>query len=283
MSKREEIVNSLRMLPPLPPAAQKTLPLLWNTNSNLTQIAATIQLDPGLTANLLRLANAPSMGCVRSIATVHDALVRLGASRVAQLILAASTAPQLRPATPGYDLPPGALLEHSIATALAAEEIAAETGVTAPPNTFTAGLLANIGKTVMGEYLQVDVRPLLELAYSEFIPFQEAEKRLLGIDHAEVGALLLQNWGLPEEIVHVVRWHLDPDNCDTPSLTLDLVHAGESLAKMCSIALGIDGLHYHPSTFVIERLQLTPEIVEKVMASVVEKAAELSEIFAPRF
>lgn len=279
MSKREEIIAKLRLVPPLPPAVQKTLALLRDPDADIGAIATSIQLDPGLTANVLRLANSPHMGAQREIATVREALVRLGAAKVGQLALASGAAPQLRPSTKGYDLPPGALLEHSIATALAAETLAKELGITPPEHTFTAGLLTNIGKTVMGDFLELDATPILELAHSEMIPFQMAETRILGINHAEVGALLLEAWNLPPEIVEVVRWFLDPDEYEGENLALDLVHAGECLAKMSSIALGVDGLHYHPSTFVIERLGLTPEIVELVMANVVEQAAALRETF----
>lgn len=282
MSKRDEIIKKLRNVPPLPPAVQKTQQLLNDPDADLGQIAEAIQLDPGLTANILRLANSSALGSLREIATVREALVRLGSHRVGQLVMASGAAPQLRTATAGYDLPAGALLEHSIATALAAEELAAALDIVPSQYTFTAGLLANVGKTVMGDFLAVDVTPIIELAHSEMIPFQEAEERILGIDHAEVGALLLESWNLPQQIVEVVRWHLAPDDYEGENQTLDLVHAGEGLAKMSSIALGVDGLHYHPSTFVIQRLGLTPEIVEMVMASVVEKAASLREIFAPK-
>lgn len=281
MNKRDEILKKLRNVPPLPPAVQKTLALLQDPESDLGQLAQAIQLDPGLTANILRLANSSALGAIREVSTVREALVRLGANRVGQLVMASGVAPQLRTATKGYDLPPGALLEHSIATALAAEELARAVDITPPEYTFTAGLLANVGKTVMGDFLEVDVTPILELAHSEMIPFQKAEKQILGIDHAELGAMLLESWNLPAQIVEVVRWYLDPDDYEGENLTLDLVHAGEGLAKMSSIALGVDGLHYHPSTYVIQRLRLTPDIVEMVMVSVVEKAASLREIFAP--
>jgi len=281
MSKREEILKKLRTVPPLPPAVQKTMALLQDPEASIADLAKVIQLDPGLTANILRLANSSALGAMREVTTVREALVRLGANRVGQLVLASGAAPQLRGATKGYDLPPGALLEHSIATALAAEELARALNITPPEDLFTAGLLANVGKTVMGEFLEVDVTPILERAHEDMIPFQEAERCILGIDHAELGALLLESWNLPQRIVEVVRWYLEPDDYEGENLTLDLVHAGEGLAKMSSIALGVDGLHYHPSTFVIQRLGLTPEIVESVMAVVVEKAADLREVFAP--
>ncbi len=278
MSRREEIINALSSIPPLPAAVQRTLSLLRQPEVDLSEIARAIEIDVYITANILRLANSPQFGGVRTIGNLREALVRLGARRVGQLIIAAGVSPEVKKEIMSYDLPAGALLEHSLATALAAEALAKRTGRTPPPNAFTAGLLANVGKIVLGTYMDVDSQPILDLAYREMISFDQAEDRLLGINHAEVGARLLELWNLPEDIVEVVRWRLDPD--DYPggeNLTLDLVHAGEVLAKMSSIALGIDGLMYRPSTYVVQRLNLTPEIVEEVMAQVAVDAAELRE------
>ena len=278
MSRREEIINALSSVPPLPAAVQRTLSLLRRPEIDLSEIARAIEIDVYITANILRLANSPQFGGVRTICTLREALIRLGARRVGQLIIAAGVSPEVKREIKSYDLPAGALLEHSLATALAAEALAKKTGKTPPSNAFTAGLLANVGKIVLGTYMDVDSQPILDLAYREMISFDQAEDRLLGINHAEVGARLLELWNLPEDIVEVVRWRLDPDDYpEGENLTLDLVHAGEILAKMSSIALGIDGLLYRPSTYVIQRLNLTPEIVEEVMAQVAVDAAKLRE------
>jgi putative nucleotidyltransferase with HDIG domain len=280
MSRRDAIIASLASVPPLPAAVQRTLALLRDPEAEMEDIARAIELDPNITANVLRLANSPQFGGMRAVGTVREALIRLGAKRVGQLIMAAGVSPHVSKEIKGYGLSAGALLEHSIATALAAEALARKIGRTPPEHTFTAGLLANLGKVVLGTFLEVDATPILELAHSEMIPFDQAEERILGINHAEVGALLLERWGLPEEIVEIVRWRLTPDDYPGENLALDLVHAGEALAKLSSIALGVDGLHYHPSTLVVQRLDLTPEIVEQVMAQVAVDAAELSQSFA---
>ena len=281
MSKREAIIAGLRTLPPLPAAVQQTLLLLRDPDTELKTLATALQLDPWLTASVLRLANASVFAGRNPCSTVHDALVRLGANRVGELVLATGVGPRLSTASKGYDLPAGALLEHSLSTALAAVELAGKLRIAAPQYTFTAGLLANIGKTVLGHYLEVDANPILELALAEMIPFHEAEQRVLGIDHAETGALLLEQWNLPQVIVEVVRWYLTPDDYPGQNVVLDLVHIADMLAKLCSVALGVDGLIYRPSTFVVQRLELTPEIVEQVVADVSDQAAELRSALVP--
>ncbi len=279
MSRRKAIIAALVTVPPLPASVQRTLVLLRDPEVDVAEVARAIEMDPNITVNILRLANSPQFGGMRSISSVREALIRLGGKRVAQLLVTAGISPHVNKEIKGYGLPAGALLEHSIATALATEALALKTGRTPPEHAFTAGLLANLGKIVLGTFLEVDATPILELAHSEMIPFDQAEERVLGINHAEVGALLLERWGLPDDVVEIVRWRLNPDDYPGENLALDLVHAGEALAKLSSIALGVDGLHYQPSTLVVQRLGLTPEIVEQVMAQVAVDAAELRQTF----
>ena len=279
MSRREEILRQAAAIPQMPMPVQKVLAYIGNPEADLRQLARLIEYDPGLTVNVLRMANSALFGGGAQVTTVRDALLRLGMQRVYQLVIASGIAPMTRFAIKGYGLPPGALLEHSVAVATASETLARELGIVAPPHTFTAGLLVNIGKTVLGTFLEVDADPILALAHERQIPFEKAEELVLGIDHAELGALLLAGWSIPEAIVNVVRYRLRPDDCPTPDVALDLVHVGDVIAKMTGIGMGIDGLQYAPSEAVFARLDVTPLQMENVMAAILEHIAEVRGIF----
>lgn len=281
MSRREEILAKVRAVEKMPTSVQQALGLLRDPNADMNALARILEHDPGLTANILRVANSAYFGGLSSIASVKDSIMRLGLDRVMQLVIAAGIAPKARLAIKGYDLAPCKLLEHSITTAVAAEEIGRTLRLAVPDYTFTSGLLSKIGKTVLGTFLEVDAGPILELAKRELLTFDEAEERVLGVNHAEVGAVLLEHWGLPKEMVGVVRWHLRPeDRPGEPLLALDLVHTGSMLATMIGVGLGLDGMNYQPSTVVTERLKLTPQLMDKATAEIMGKVAELWDIFA---
>ncbi|MGE4292872.1 MAG: HDOD domain-containing protein [Desulfovibrio sp.] len=275
MSRREEIIARIRDVKRMPTSVRKAFVLLGDPDVDMGELSRIIELDPGLTGNLLRLANSAYFGATRSISSVREAVVRLGAVNLKKLLTTAGLTPVANQEIKGYGLSPGMLLKHSITVAVSAEELAAQLGLQPPEHTFTSGLLSDIGKIVLGTFLAVDADPILHLAHEKGLTFERAEEEVLGINHAEVGALLLDYWELPESIVQVVRWKYDPLGFDGRDLALDLVHVADALAKMSGIGLGVDGLNYRPSDAVAKRLRLTSEVIDRTMSEVLGKVEEV--------
>ncbi len=280
MNRRDEIISKALAVPQMPMPVQKVMSILNDPGTTMIQLARLIEYEPGLTVNILRMANSAFFGGRGKVSTVKDAIMRLGMQRVFQMVLASGVIPFAKYEIKGYGLPPGQLLEHSAAVAVASERLAVVLGVAAPPHTFTSGLLVNIGKVVLGAFVEVDAEPILELAYTRGIPFEQAERAVLGIDHAEIGAMILEHWNLPEPIVLVVRHRLDPDSSPARDMALDLVHTGDVVAKMSGIGLGLDGMHYAPKETVFARLGLTTEHLERAMEDAIEHFFEIRDILA---
>jgi HD-like signal output (HDOD) protein len=263
----------------MPAAVQQVMTLLQDEEADMGAISRVIELDPGLTANLLRVVNSSYFGGMRSISSVREAIVRLGANRVFHLAVSWGVAPHVRPAIRGYDLETGELLRHSLAVALASEGLAKSLMPSPPPNIFTAGLLVNVGKIILGTFLAVNPAPILELAYEQGLTFEEAEERVLGVGHAEVGAVLLEHWGLPDDIVEVVRYRLHPERAREGGVILDLVHVGDVLAKLSGIGLGVDGMAYRLDDACVQRLHLTEDHIAGVLETLPGNVEELMSIF----
>lgn len=277
--RRGEIESKIETTSPLPTTAARVFDLLDDPDVDISELLEVVKYDPGLTSNVLRLANAASSAALREIVSIHDALVRLGTKQVSQMVLASVTAPLMRPAIKGYDLPPGKLLEHSVSVALAADELANVVKADVPEHVFTAGLLHDVGKIVLGTYVEVDATPILELAYEEEISFELAERRVLGIDHAEVGGRLLEHWQLPASIVDVVRWHHQPECSDEDDpLLVALVHIADNLSLEAGIGAGVDGLNYHPSREIAARLPLKTMALERVMCRMMTRLNEIRDV-----
>ena len=133
---------------------------------------------------------------------------------------------------------------------------------------------------MLGTFIEIDAEPILALACDQQTPFPEAEARVLGMDHAEAGALLLEEWHLPSAIIDVVRWHHEPDrfpNGDT--LVVDLVHIADELGRASGTGAGTDGFMYALSQEAVDRLGVTTRIAEKVVSDVLTDLDELSSIF----
>jgi len=279
MSRREEILAKVAKVVAIPSCVQKALALLNDPDADLGELARIIEHDPGLTVNLLKIVNASFFGGNRPMSTAREAIVRLGTAQVLQFVISTGVAPSFVHKIEGYDLAPNMHLQHSVTVAMAARELGDVLGVKTPDHAFTAGLVSGVGKILLGAYVQVNVHPILTLALEEGLSFDQAEDQVLGINHAELGGMVLDNWGLPRELTDVVRYHLRPDEFDGEDLTLDLVHIGNVLAKMIGVGLGVDGLNYEVSKKVAERLNLTPAILDTVSANVVEGLGEVWDLF----
>lgn len=278
--RREEILESIEDVPSIPLSAARVIELVNDPYMNVAELARTIELDPGLTANVLRLANSAYFGCSRMISSVAQAIVRLGTNNIFELVMATSIAPMARRPLKGYDTPAGGLWEHLISVAIAVDQLAKILKLRVPDHASSAGLLHDIGKIVLGTFIEVDAVPIMQMAFHEHVAFDEAERRILGIDHAEVGALLLDRWNIPEPIVEAVRWHHEPERYKDDTKVVDLVHAANIISLMAGIGRGNDGLNYTSSDKVVSRLALTTPVIEKTICEMLDKLKEARELFS---
>ena len=279
MKKREKILSNIGKIPSLPPMVHKVLQILENPDFDIDELTNTIEYDPGLTSNILRLANSAFFGCQRSITSVKNAFVRLGANNVFHLIVTSAYAPLAQKAIKGYNLHPGEFWEHSVAVSIGTDKIAKALNIKPPDYTFTAGLLHDIGKIVLESFVEVDASSIIDFALKENTTFDIAEREIFGIDHAEVGAAFLEYWNLPPTIVEVVRWHHQPEDYPNKTIVIDLTHIADGLVLMSGIGAGLDGLNYRISKEVVSRLQFNNRIAEAVVSEIITELDELRELF----
>jgi len=279
MTRREEIISKISELVVVPSCSHRAAAMLGDPDVDFDDLARVVEFDPGLTANFLKVVNASFFSAGEPTLTVKEAIDKLGSAQYLQFVISTGVAPTFVKKIEGYDLSPQMHLQHSVTVGMVARELGEVLGVDAPEYTFTAGLLSGIGKALLGGYVEVDTPAILKLALEQGLSFDQAEDEVIGINHAEVGGIVLENWRLPEELVRVARHHLRPEEYDGVDVVLDLVHMANVVAKMIGFGLGADGLNYVPSHVVAERLGLTPEHLDTTMANVVEDLTEIHDLF----
>lgn len=279
MSHREEILEKVRSIPSLPAAASKVVQLLQDPEVSMDELMQTIELDPNLTTNVLRLANSAYFGGPRSVSSLREAIVRLGMNRILQMVMATAIAPIAGRPVRGYDLQAGELLRACVAVALGTEFLAEALNRRVPNYAFTAALLHDLGKIILGTFVEVDAEPILRLAYEDKLSFEKAERQILGIDHAETGAALLEHWNIPTCVVEVVRWHHDPDAFPGDTEVVDLVHLADHITISAGIGAGQDGLNYRPSESVLARVNLSTETAEIVVSKIITTMEGFESLF----
>lgn len=276
----KEFAKLINAFPGMPGAAVKLLALVDDPDVSVDRIEGILRYDPGLTANILKLANSAYFGVPSKVGSVRQAVILLGLKRMIQMVIASCMAAIMDKAVPGYDLPPGELWRHSIAVSVAAECLVKELNIEAAEEIFTAALLHDVGKLILGDFVNDDFNKI-EKALTQGISFEIAENIVLGTDHADVGAQILAKWSIPDSIINAVRWHHAPESAEGPDTMLDIVHVANMLCLMIGIGVGREGLSYQPSGAVVKRLGLETAHLEKVASQTLQWTNELMEMLQP--
>ncbi|HEY7728471.1 MAG TPA: HDOD domain-containing protein [Candidatus Eisenbacteria bacterium] len=221
------VTEGLVALPTLPLVASRLLEAIADPDTYSEQIARIVALDPALTARTLRLANSDFYGFPRKVGSVDLAVVVLGAPTVRDLVLSAAVFQTIGAA--GADLT--ALWNHSMATGVAARALADRAGYRLAGEAYAAGVLHDIGKVVLRQSFPDRFEGILALAREQRLSIAEAERGVLGSDHAEVGGWLAERWGLPADLVEAIACHHRPDRAVVNPELVDLVHLANALAE----------------------------------------------------
>ncbi len=278
MVTKEHIIEKIEHVPSFPPSAGRVIELIQKPDVDLSDVVKVIEFDPLMTSNILRLANSAYYRGVAKIETVRDAVLRLGLDTIFNMVVAIGFAPIGNRNVSRYDLTSGSFMEHSVAVAIGAVKLGRLLGLKVPSHLFTSALLHDIGKIVLGTYAGVDAKEILELARDEGIPFEVAETRILGINHAEVGAMLLKNWNMPPSIVNVVKYHHGETTAED-RLPTDLVHIANSFCLISGVGGTRDGINNAPSFEILSRYRVKEEIAAKLSEEIEEEMEDILPLF----
>jgi len=153
----DRLIQQTREMPPFRATTVRLAQMVASPDCDIAEVAQLIAYDEAMTVDLLRAANSAAYANLTKIATVHEALARLGTAQVLAIAVAAGARPHLQSRLPGYNLHDGALWHHSVAAAVAAEVAPRFCKREIPPEVFTAALLHDVGKVLMGRYLDSEI------------------------------------------------------------------------------------------------------------------------------
>lgn len=206
------ILDQAESMRPLPQAVLDLARTVSDPDAGLDKVAATLRNDPVLTAVVLREANSAFVGAIEAASTVEQAVVRLGGARVLAIAVTNSLPSEINEALPGYGIYEGGLHAHAVATSHITDVVRMLSPLKPPAALVTAGLLHDIGKLLLARLLRPQLIP--DALQQEGTDITAAERTLLDLDHAEVGAALAAHWKLPEEIVRAIQFHHQPELAD---------------------------------------------------------------------
>jgi len=208
------IVGRVSKLPALPKVYAQLQELLTSDDTSVHEVAQLISTDAAITAKLLQLVNSAFFRLARRISSIEQAVNHLGFGSIRNLVLSAEVFSSWPGSGPKSVVNIDKLQSHVHQVAAAAHALAARTPKA--DDTLLAGLLHDIGYWILSDECQAELTESVALAVAENIPLHQAETRIIGASHAQVGAYLLGLWGLPYPVIEAVAYHHTPENVSPP-------------------------------------------------------------------
>jgi len=272
----EEVCTEALRLPCSPSLLPRLSLALQSESSSTDEISKLIQIDPTLASATLRLANSAFFGGAgRAVDSLEQAILRLGAKEIYRLAALALINRWPVHNQAGCQWEPGDFSRHALCTAIATEALAERTGKMDPQIAYTAALVHELGKLAVAHSCG-DFFALIRSSQQENkSTWEQAEKTVLGYEHAEVGARLLRAWRFPELMVLAAEYQHRPNQGPASALPLLAhVHAGRYLAASMGPGLSEDGFLFQVNGHFLQEWNFTSELLQETMLVALERASK---------
>jgi HD-like signal output (HDOD) protein len=278
LTLKSKILRSLVELPPMPNIILKARQIMGDPASSLKDLSGVIEHDQAIVARVLALANSAYYGLSGLVSSIQHASILLGQKTLGELITIAASSRLLSKKLKGYQLNPGDLWKHSLAVALGSKIIAEKQNPAQVEDAFIAGLLHDAGKIILDPYVAQHHKAFKKRLSGGQQGNVEAEKEILGFDHAEVMSRAARFWRYPKSQAAAIRYHHYPllaGDCDLAFI----IHLADFAAKQAGFYAGTMTTLPAIDPQVLGRLgfqqQQVKAITAEITASVEKLATEL--------
>lgn len=234
--KVDLIIRKVKDIPSLPEIVTRVMELVSNPSSSAAELSMVIAHDPGLTSRVLRLVNSAYYGFPKQISSVQQAIMILGFTTMRGLVLSTSIFKIFTPkeSSSGKTLDYREFWKHSLSTALCARVVAQAVGITDVGDAFSCGILHDIGKVVLDQYSHSDYVEVFGSLKKSYTSKQliYAEENIIGVNHADIGYRLADQWNLPLNLSESIRCHHKPMESITNTKIVSVVYMANVLANI---------------------------------------------------
>ena len=200
----EKLAKAVDSMPGFPHSVQRILALTRDMNCSPKELIQVIEQDPLVTVKVLRVVNSAHYSMPKQVTSISHAVVFLGLNTIKNIALgiaAIGVLPSIQMG--GFD--GQQYLQHSLATAGIAKQLAYRVSDADPMDCFIAGLLHDFGKVVFAKSMPTEFRRALEMSQWHETSLHLALREVIGVDHAVVGAMLVEKWRFAPQLVDAIR------------------------------------------------------------------------------
>ncbi len=280
MSVIKEMLKEIKSLKPMPQVANQIMKIVEDPKSAMADVADLVVYDPSLTANLLKLCNSAYFGLPRKVDSVKEAISMMGLDQIVDIVLLKGGAENLRKRQEGYGLHEGELWRHAVSSALIAKELAEKKRFRNKHLIFTAALLKDIGKVILDRYVGGSFEKIISLVQNGEYSFGEAEKKIIGISHAELGGIVAKMWEFSPRMIYMITNHHLPDKSARDDSEVSIIYLADTVCMMMGIGGGADGLAYRFHRDVLDSLNITPVDFQEIIAGFGGKMQQVEDLLS---
>ena len=218
MEKAQNLVRGVHELPTIPEIATKVLDMFDKPNVELEELAETILVDQVMASRVIKIVNSPFFKPMHEIKSLKRALIYLGFRQIRHIALTCSIIEAFEGKTGVFDVK--TFWEHSFGVGVVAKIIAQRIRYPETEKAYIVGIIHDIGEVFLSYHMKDGFQQVVDELKGTNQSFIEAEAKLLGTTHCEVGYCLAKNWNFPAEYCDVIAHHHAPDHatCD-PTLS----------------------------------------------------------------
>jgi putative nucleotidyltransferase with HDIG domain len=226
----QKLATAVDRMPAFPKSVQKILELTRDVNCSAKDLIQIIDKDPVVTVKVLRVVNSAYYSLPKQITSINHAVVYLGFNTIKNLALSIA-AIGILPAHNAAGFDGQQYLIHSLSTAGIAKQLALRVGGADPMDCFICGLLHDFGKVVFAQFMPQEFRKALEASQWNETSLHLALREVIGADHDVVGAMLLEKWRFPVDLIETLRHQYGPELTDQDTPMMACVFAANQISK----------------------------------------------------
>ncbi len=271
---KKRILYSIGDLPAIPDVVVKARRIMQSPLGGIRVLATTLEKDTGLAGRILRLANSAYYGLSGKVTSIQVACVLMGENILSEIINTAGVAALMDKSLQGYGLRAGDFWQHTLAVSVCARLITKKHNPALESDAFMTGILHDAGKLVMEPYVHTYREHFDTFLEAPDRTWLQAEKQILGFDHAEIASQVCRKWNFPDTFALPVRYHHYPSR-SSGNFMAYVLHLSDYVATISGLGLGSDDLLYHLEDGTLSFLNIRQKEITDLLSQVVEAVEHL--------
>ena len=275
---KTRIMRTLEDLPPMHEVVMKAQEIMADPNSDIGDLATIIERDQSIAIRILKLINSAHYGLSGKVSSIKQACSLLGLRALQEVIITAAVSKVLERELKGYEFESGELWLHSVATGFCSRILAEKKNRELANDAYTGGLLHDVGKIILDPYVLERKAAFDDFMKDETKMVLDAEKAILGFDHAEIASDICRKWHIPENVTLAIQYHHYPSLSEGSELA-HIVHAADYLVRLSGLGYEDDDLMYELEEGAREFLSFKQENFSAITFQVLEYVQKLQSAY----